>query len=139
MKYKLKYSQEAIAELNKAFTWYKSKDIDLDLGQRFKNTFSKICAELKENPKLFKELGTNYRRAVLGSSFPYTVYYSINEKTKTVKIIGVFHQSRDIELVNEKIKIQKIHQLQARKKQLEKIRERNELEKEKNKDLDIEL
>lgn len=63
MGYKLKYSNESIAELNKGFTWYRAKE--LDLGQRFKDAFNKIRIQLEENPELFKEVGTNQRRAVL--------------------------------------------------------------------------
>ncbi|WP_075344678.1 type II toxin-antitoxin system RelE/ParE family toxin [Tenacibaculum agarivorans] len=142
MDYKIKYTKEAIAELNKRFIWYRSKE--LELGERFKNAFYKIRSELKENPKIFKQIENNHRRAVLGSSFPYTVHYLVNEKTKTIKIFGVFHQNRDIELVDEKTKIRKIHELRNEKKlrlnqrqsQLNKIRQRQELEKDRGKERD---
>ncbi|PQJ80277.1 type II toxin-antitoxin system RelE/ParE family toxin [Polaribacter porphyrae] len=133
MDYKIKYTKESISELNKAFTFYRSKE--LDLGQRFKKSFQKIKLELKENPKLFKQVENNHRRAILSSSFPFTVHYLVNEKTRIVKIIGVFHQSRNLELVKEKIKIRKIHELKHemkmknRMKELEKTRKRKELEK----------
>ena len=102
MDYKIKYTKEAIAELNNAVVWYRSKE--LDLGQKFKTAFHKIKLELKENPKLFKEVEQNHRRAILSSSFQFTVHYLINDKTKTVKIIGVFHQSQNLEFVKEKTK-----------------------------------
>ncbi|WP_431166933.1 type II toxin-antitoxin system RelE/ParE family toxin [Tenacibaculum halocynthiae] len=134
MSYKIKYSKEAISELNKGVVWYRSKE--LDLGQRFKDAFHKIRIQLKENPEIFKEVGTNHRRAVLGSSFPYTIHYSINEKNKTVRIIGVIHQSQNLELVKEQIKLRKIHELkheeiqrfEKRKNQLKNLRQRQELE-----------
>ncbi|MBV7270169.1 type II toxin-antitoxin system RelE/ParE family toxin [Winogradskyella luteola] len=138
MDYKIKYTNEAIAELNKGFLWYRSKE--LELGQRFKNAFYKIRTELKDNPKIFKEIGNNHRRAVLGSSFPFTIHYLVNEKTKTVKIIGVFHQGRDIDLVKEQLKLRKIHELKNEKgqrlNQLKKIHQRQELEKDKGKERD---
>ena len=145
MGYKIKYTNEAIAELGKGFVWYRSKE--LELGQRFREAFNKIRLELKDNPKIFKQVENNHRRAVLSSSFPYTAHYLIDEKTKTVKIIGVFHQSRDIELVNEKIKIRKIHQLKQEKdrthhqryKQLEQVRNRQEQEQSKDRDFGLEL
>lgn len=143
MDYKIKYTREAISELNKTLTYYKSKE--LNLGQRFENAFQKIKLELKENPKIFKEVENNHRRAVLSSSFPFTIHYLVNEKTQVVKIIGVFHQSKNLELVKEKIKIRKIYgikheknqRLKLRKKELKILRERNELEK--NRGLDLEL
>ena len=144
MGYKIKYTQEAIAELNKAHLWYRSED--LELGERFKNAFYKIRSELKENPEIFKKVENNHRRAVISSSFPYTVHYLVNEKEKAVKVIGVFHHSRDIELVNEKIKIRKIHQQKQEKTRtlkrlngLEKIRKTQELKKDQERDLGLEL
>ena len=136
MSYKIKYTNEAIAELNNGFIWYRSKEVEL--GQQFKDAFNKIRLELKENPKIFKEVEGSHRRAVLGSSFPYTVHYLIDEKNKTIKVIGVFHQSREVELVNEKIKIRKIRQLKKEKNlqferrlsQLNKTRKSKELEQE---------
>ncbi|WP_146106952.1 hypothetical protein [Polaribacter porphyrae] len=78
MDYKIKYTKESISELNKALSFYSSKE--LDLGQRFKDAFHKIRIQLKENPEIFKEIGANHRRAVLGSSFPYTIHYSVDVK-----------------------------------------------------------
>ena len=48
--YKIKYTKQAVSELNKAYSWYRSKESDL--GERFKNTFRKIKINLKENPKI---------------------------------------------------------------------------------------
>jgi hypothetical protein len=48
MSYKIKYSKEAISELNKGVIWYGTKESDL--GQRFKDAFYKIRTQLKENP-----------------------------------------------------------------------------------------
>ncbi|MCP4180262.1 MAG: type II toxin-antitoxin system RelE/ParE family toxin [bacterium] len=142
MDYKIKYSKESISELNKAFLWYQSKDISL--GQKFKDAFRKVRLNLKENPKIFKEVDVNHRRAVLISSFPYTVHYLVDDKTREIKIIGVFHQSKNIEMTNEKIKIRKIHELKQekdnrfkeRKKHLEKLRQRQELNKDIGKERD---
>lgn len=132
MDYKIKYTKESISELNKALTFYRSKE--LDLGQRFKKSFEKIKLELKENPKIFRQVEKNHRRAILSSSFPFTVHYLVNEKTRTVKIIGVFHQSRNLELVKEQIKLRKVHELkheealrfEKRKNQLQKLRQRQQ-------------
>lgn len=130
MSYKLIYSRETVSELNKAYTWYRTKE--LDLGERFKNTFNKICFQIKDNPKIFKEVSNNHRRAILSSSFPFTVHYLVNDKTLTVKIIGVFHQSKHLDLIKEQLKLRKIHEqkheksqrFNERKNQLEKLRQK---------------
>ena len=145
MEYRIKYSKEAIAELNEAFVWYRSKE--LSLGQRFSDTFNKIRIELKENPKIFREVDTNHRRAVLGSSFPYTIHYLLDEKTKTVKIIGVLHQSKNLELVEQRVKLEKVVEgrqkenlkVEQRMKALESLRQTKELEKGKERDRGLEL
>ena len=67
MDYKIKYTNEAIAKLNKGFVWYRSKE--LDLSERFKSMFNKTCFQIKDNPKIFKEVSSNHRRAILSSSF----------------------------------------------------------------------
>lgn len=140
MDYKIKYTKQAILELNIVYKWYRSKEPDL--GERFKNAFGKIKISLKENPKLFKEVGTNHRRAVLGSSFPYTIHYLTDDKTKTIKIIGVFHQSKNIELVKEQVKIRKVHEqkqdknknLNRRLSQMKQIRQRKDQERDKGRE-----
>jgi len=136
--YKIKYTKQAVSELNKAYSWYRSKESDL--GERFKNTFRKIKINLKENPKIFKEVGTNHRRAILSSSFPYKVHYLVDDKTRIIKIIGIFHQSKNMEMVNEKIKIRKIYEereqkpISNRMNQLKKLRKKQELEKDKGRE-----
>ena len=137
MSYQLTYSKEAIAELHNAVTWYTSKE--LELGQKFKNAFNKIRIQLKENPEIFKQVATNHRRAVLGSSFPYTIDYLVNKKTQTVKIIGVFHQHKNIELRREHIELRKIHKIKQRSVQrLNQIHRKNKLEQSKDSDLGME-
>lgn len=138
MSFKIKYTEEAIAELNKAHLWYQSKDIEL--GQRFKESFNKIRTELKENPEIFKTLETNYRRAVLGSSFPYTIHYTIDKASKTIKIFGVFHQSKNIEVIEQQTRLRKVHELKREKeielkKRLEQLKQ-NDLEKDQGLDLE---
>ena len=116
------------------------------MGNRFKKAFNKVKVNLKENPKIFKEVETNQRRAILSSSFPYTVHYLVNTKSRTVKIIGVFHQSKNIDLVKEKVNIRKIHELRKdqnqeyikRQNRLKQIRQRQELEKDRGQSRDLE-
>ena len=135
MAYTIQISKAIISEVDQAVQWYESKE--KGLGDRFENEFKTKLARIKDNPKLFQEIEANQRRAVLSSSFPFTVHYLVNDKTRTVKIIGVFHQSKNIELVNENIKIRKIHELRQekiqklsqREQQLKQLRKRQNLEK----------
>ncbi|MBV7270720.1 type II toxin-antitoxin system RelE/ParE family toxin [Winogradskyella luteola] len=135
MDYNIQIPKTVIAEIDRSLEWYESKEEGL--ADKLQNELKSKINRIKENPKLFKEVGTNHRRAVLGSSFPFTVHYLINDRTKTVKIIGVFHQSQNLELVKEKIQIRKIHELKQekdrrliqRQNQLKQLRQKQELEK----------
>jgi len=113
MDHDIQIPKTVLAEIDQSVKWYESKEEGL--GDKFQNEIKSKINRIKENPKLFKEVEVNQRRAVLGSSFPFTVHYLINDKTKTVKIIGLFPNSRNIELVNEKTKIRKIHELKNEK------------------------
>lgn len=143
MGYDIQITKSVIAEIDQSVEWYESKEERL--GDKFHNEIRSKISRIKENPKLFKEVGINHRRAVLGSSFPYTVHYLINDKTKTVKIIGLFHNSRNIELENEKTKIRKIHELKKEKSktlnkrlnQLDEIRKEKGIDKSRDLGLDI--
>jgi len=120
LEFKVKYTSRVFEEFNKAFVDYSSKE--KELGQRFKDAFNKIRSHLKENPKLFTEIDLNHRRAVLGSSFPYTVHYLVNDTLKTITIIGLFHQSKNLETIKEQVKLQKVHLLRKEKEQIQKER-----------------
>ena len=72
------------------------------------------------------------------------IHYLTNDKTKTIKIIGVFHQSKNIELVKEQLKIRKVHQqkqeknknLNRRLKQIKQIRQQKDQERDKGSERD---
>ncbi len=103
MKYKVIISQKAISDFDKARNHYKK--IDIQLEQRFKAEVQKIITRIQDNPQLYKQIETNQRRAVLGSSFPYNLHYIIDSKLKTVKIIGIFHGRTHPEKVKEQIQL----------------------------------
>jgi hypothetical protein len=140
----VKISKKGLSDIDVALGWYKSRG--LDLGKKFKEEFKQIYIRLKENPKIFQETGKNQRRAILDSSFPYSVYYSINSKEKTVEILGVIHQSKNLDLFEQEVRLERLHKirrekeqrnLQERGKQLDKIHKRNEQEKQKNRGLNL--
>ena len=70
--------------------WYKTQ---LDgLEKRFANEVKKTITCITQNPFLFQVKYKN-TRTVYTEVFPYGVHYHINEDTKTITILGVFHTS----------------------------------------------
>ncbi len=101
MSYRITYSEKAIADITYTREYYKSRDLDIE--QKFKLEFEKIVTRFRKTPEIFQETGENQRRAVLGSSFPYSIHYTVNAKEKIVEIIGVIHHSKNIDLVEQEV------------------------------------
>ena len=113
MKFIIRISKTIIADVDHTIEWYESKE--KGLGEKFENEFRAKITLIKENPKLFQEVETDYRRAVIGSSFPYMIYYLVNEKARTVTVIGVLHQSKHIDFVKEQTRLERLQNVSDRK------------------------
>ncbi|WP_269225169.1 type II toxin-antitoxin system RelE/ParE family toxin [Flavobacterium eburneipallidum] len=70
--------------------WYKSQQKGLE--KRFANEVRITLNFIIKNPLLFQ---VKYKtvRAAYTEIFPYAVHYHLNEKTKTITLLGVFHTS----------------------------------------------
>lgn len=93
-------------------------------------------SQILAHPEMFKRIGNSERRAVLGSSFPYSIYYSVDVKNKIIEIRGVFHQHRKLEReygINEPDRLREIRFKKRRKQRLEEL---GALERKKNKSKD---
>jgi plasmid stabilization system protein ParE len=141
VKYRIKISQKALFDLDQAVKWYESKESDLQ--QRFEKEFKIRMEQIRTHPQMFQEVEPNQRRAVLGSSFPYSIQYAIDEKSKTIEIAGIFHQSKQPEFIQQEIKQEPLQKIQDKKherilkrlRELEQTRQSNEL----SQDLDLEI
>jgi hypothetical protein len=131
MSYTFYISEEVIATIDVAAKRYETEDIELE--KKFREAIRTRFTQIQRNPEMFQEIGKNQRRAVLGSPFPYNIYYSIDEKTKTIDIGGVFHQQRKLEYVREQIRLERLQKIRDKKiekskrmEMLERIRKRQE-------------
>ena len=111
MKYKVVISKKANLDYARVKHHYRS--IDSDLEKRFKAEVKKIFIELEDNPKIFKEVEANQRRAVIGSSFPYKLYYEVDSETKTVRIAGIFHGRQQPEKIKEELQLEQLEQIRS--------------------------
>ena len=97
--YRLHIAKDAIADLNGAEDWYNNQETGL--GAKFSDEVSKMLVRIADRPAIFRKLNSNQRRAILSSSFPFSIYFNVDEKRKVITIAGVLHQSRNPELINQ--------------------------------------
>jgi len=137
--YKIIISQKASLDYAKVKHHYRS--IDRELEQRFKAEVKKILIELEDYPELFQQIENNQRRAIIGSSFPYKLYYEIDSKTRTVRIAGIFHGRKQPEKIKEMLELEQLKHIQDQKRYLERLNDLENIQKRKTlgQDLDRDL
>ena len=113
MKYKLVLSEESVLAIEKIAEQYDKKEAGL--GKRFKVSVKEMLSKIKGNPEIFQQTEKNQRRAVLRSSFPYSIHYFTNKKARTIKVARVFHHHRNQEKTSELLKLDKLHSLKREK------------------------
>lgn len=85
-----KLTAEARQELDEALTWYRQRQAGLEA--RFFEEFRELIARIRDNPHQFPEAYKQSRKAVFPKTFPYTIYFHIQEDVAV--ILAVFHGSR---------------------------------------------
>lgn len=99
MKYKISYSRFAKDDIRNGFEWY--KNINKNLAKRFLNEFKKEVAYLQEQP-FSVELKYSEVRILFLKSFPFGIHFLVNENSKSIVILGVFHTSRNPDIWSER-------------------------------------
>jgi plasmid stabilization system protein ParE len=88
---KVNYTSAASREVYELARFY--ADIDRRLGLRVLNRLSELQSALADNPRLGFRVSAVSRRILL-RSFPYAVYYLVDDSEDTVWVLAVMHQSR---------------------------------------------
>jgi toxin ParE1/3/4 len=100
MSYNVSILPEAEADIDTAFIWYESKQMNLG------NIFFKIIADsityISKNPIGSEEIYKGTRRYVI-KKFPYGIYYKVNSEVKEIQIIGVIHFKRSSRAIKYRI------------------------------------
>lgn len=100
MRYSVSILPEAEADIDNAYIWYESKQVDLG------NLFFKIIAEsvnyISNNPFICEEIYKGTRRFVI-KKFPYGIYYRVNLEMKEIQIIGIIHFKRNARLIKRRL------------------------------------
>lgn len=85
----IEFLEEAELELFEAATWYESKEPGL--GKRFRNEVAHVLARILEDPMLWRERSSGYRR-VNCPVFPYYIPFFI--RRENIFVAAVAHEYR---------------------------------------------
>jgi hypothetical protein len=88
MGYAVSILSEAEMELDEAYIWYESKQIDL--GNKFFKVINDSVKYISSNPYACSEIYTGTRRFIV-KKFPYGIYYKVNFALKEIRIVGILH------------------------------------------------
>jgi plasmid stabilization system protein ParE len=91
--YTVKLLTEAEIEVSEACKWYEEQQPGL--AKKFLKEISHYLDIIAKNPLQFEiKFSYRYRYAVL-KVFPYFIVYRVEEESKLVYVISVFHTSRN--------------------------------------------
>jgi plasmid stabilization system protein ParE len=90
MSYTVINHKEVKNDVLQAKDWYKNKQKGLE--KRFASEVKSTLNDLIKNPLLFQVKHKTVRTAFT-EVFSYGVHYHLNEETKTITVLGVFHTS----------------------------------------------
>lgn len=90
MNYALVFRPEVREELDEAYGWYESQQ--LELGDNFLEQVDETLERICQMPESYTAVYRDVRRAVV-RRFPYTIYYRI--VSSRVIITAVFHGRRN--------------------------------------------
>ena len=86
-----RYREEVVEELAEAANWYDERRPGLAL--RFLEAVEATLSQIERNPKQFRVLYRDLRRALLPRPFPYQIFFRIHGEW--VEIFAVIHSARD--------------------------------------------
>ncbi len=92
MSFRVIHDSEATFEFQEAVAWYESQADGL--GVRFTLEVDAVIAAISSQPLRFSKAGRKGRKArILG--WPYSIYFVVNEAHDEIKVIAVWHGSRN--------------------------------------------
>lgn len=119
MGFGIEISENTITKTDQVAKWYDSQEGGL--GQSFKAVLKEKLNQIQDNPEIFTEVKQNQRRALLGSSFPYTIHYTINKETQKVIIAGVFHQHKNPKLIQQQLRLERLQEIRRKREQAQEL------------------
>ena len=85
-------SSRAQKEIEESWAWY--EDRFAGLGDRFLNKILDRLHQIELNPDRFPTRFRSYKEAPV-DTFPFLVIYRVSKKSSIVRLVSVFHTSRN--------------------------------------------
>ncbi len=92
MNYTILFSPEASDDLTDILGYYKAQSTP-DLQKRFITALSGALKIIQTHPKSFSVRFKNARCGVV-KTFPYNIYYWVDDVQQTVNLFAILHESR---------------------------------------------
>ena len=80
-------------EWNEAVDWYEAQEIGV--GWRFDDALQAFLQTLAHNPERFRLAARLTHKAKMPEPWPYSIYFTVNTEHREVKILAVWHGSRN--------------------------------------------
>lgn len=96
---KVKLLPVAHKDLQKARNWYNNQKEHL--GDDLKFEIAEQINYISKFPRHFQKVHKDLRQANV-KRFPYSIFYLFQEKANLIIIVGIFHNSRDPEIIQQR-------------------------------------
>jgi toxin ParE1/3/4 len=100
IQYSFVYTEEAYQDLRQIVNWYKHQKVGLDT--EFLLSVEAAVKQIQRNPLGYPPALRNTRQILL-RRFPYKIIFKIYDES-TINIYGVFHNSRNPDLIRKRLK-----------------------------------
>lgn len=100
MSYQIKLLPVALKDLKEAKKWYADKGEKLAV--EFKQEVNKEIDYINQYPEHYQPRYKELRQSLV-TSFPYAIFYLVEEDRKRIIIFGILHTSRNPEIVRNRI------------------------------------
>lgn len=90
--YRTIISSKAQREIAESWNWY--EDRQLGLGDRFLDEIAEHIRKIEQTPIKFPIRFKSYRETPV-PVFPFLIIYRINERKRIIRIVSIFHTSRN--------------------------------------------
>ncbi len=93
MTFKVIADGQAKLEWNEAVDWYEQRE--RGIGLQFDDELRRFLQTLARNPERFRLATRLTRKARMPEPWPYSIYFTINQEHREVKVLAIWHGSRN--------------------------------------------
>ncbi len=104
MSYAIRFRPIATKDFEEACEWYASKSEQTE--EDFKTNLRERLYEIAENPEAYTvrlEKRGQLIRAANIKKFPYLIFFTVHNNLQCVRIISIWHQSRNPDVLSKRL------------------------------------